>query len=37
VVQRAFSDVVQLVEPFDLINSPDIRQRIEAHSLAQNA
>ena len=37
VVQRAFSDVVQLMEPFDLINSPDIRQRIEAHSLAQNA
>ncbi|WFU73446.1 squalene monooxygenase [Bradyrhizobium sp. CB2312] len=37
VVQRAFSDVVQLMEPFDLLNQPDIRQRIESHSLAQSA
>lgn len=37
VVQRAFSDVVQLMKPFNLLNEPDIRRRIEAHSLAQNA
>jgi 2-polyprenyl-6-methoxyphenol hydroxylase-like FAD-dependent oxidoreductase len=37
VVQRAFSDVLQLMEPFELLNEPDIRRRIEAHSLAQNA
>jgi 2-polyprenyl-6-methoxyphenol hydroxylase-like FAD-dependent oxidoreductase len=37
VVQRAFSDVLQLMEPFELLNEPDIRRRIEVHSLAQNA
>ena len=37
VVQRAFSDVLQLMEPFELLNEPDIRRRIEAHSLVQNA
>lgn len=37
VVQRAFSDVVQLMAPFDLLNEPDIRRRIEAHSLVQSA
>ncbi|RXT49369.1 squalene monooxygenase [Bradyrhizobium betae] len=37
VVQRAFSDVLQLMEPFELLNEPDMRRRIEAHSLAQNA
>lgn len=37
VVHRAFSDVVQLLEPFDLLNEPDIRRRIEAHSLAPSA
>jgi 2-polyprenyl-6-methoxyphenol hydroxylase-like FAD-dependent oxidoreductase len=37
VVQKAFSDVLQLMEPFELLNEPDIRRRIEAHSLVQNA
>ncbi len=37
VVQRAFSDVVQLMAPFDLLNEPDIRRRIESHSLVQSA
>ena len=37
VVHRAFSDVLQLMEPFELLNETDIRRRIEAHSLAQNA
>lgn len=37
VIQRAFSDVVQILEPFDLLNEPDIRRRIEAHSLAPSA
>ena len=30
VVQRAFSDVMQLVKPFDLLESPDIQSRIKA-------
>jgi hypothetical protein len=42
VVQTAFSDVLQLVEPFDLLQDPDIQRRIEAHAempddLAQQA
>jgi hypothetical protein len=32
VVHSAFSDVVQLVKPFDYLQSPDIRQRIEAQA-----
>lgn len=30
VVQRAFSDVMQLVKPFELLDSPDIQSRIKA-------
>jgi 2-polyprenyl-6-methoxyphenol hydroxylase-like FAD-dependent oxidoreductase len=30
VVQRTFSDVMQLVKPFDLLDSPDIQSRIKA-------
>jgi hypothetical protein len=32
VVQTAFSDVLQLVKPFDLLQDPDIKRRIEAHA-----
>ncbi|MGJ4939350.1 FAD-dependent oxidoreductase [Bradyrhizobium sp. HKCCYLS1011] len=34
VVQTAFSDVIQLVKPFELLQSPDIQRRIEAHAQA---
>jgi 2-polyprenyl-6-methoxyphenol hydroxylase-like FAD-dependent oxidoreductase len=37
VVQRAFSDVLQLVKPFDLLQDADIRQRIEAYAVAEDA
>jgi 2-polyprenyl-6-methoxyphenol hydroxylase-like FAD-dependent oxidoreductase len=38
VVQAAFSDVMQLVKPFDRLQEPDIKRRIEAHAqLAQHA
>jgi len=30
VVQRALSDVMQLVKPFGLLDSPDIQRRIKA-------
>lgn len=32
VVQNAFSNVMQLVKPFDLLQEPDIKRRIEAHA-----
>ena len=32
VVQTAFSDVIQLVKPFELLQGPDIQQRIEAQA-----
>jgi len=34
VVQTAFSDVLQLVKPFELLQAPDIKRRIEAHAQA---
>ncbi|MCA1456957.1 FAD-dependent monooxygenase [Bradyrhizobium sp. BRP22] len=34
VVQRAFSDVLQLIKPFELLQDPDIRRRIEANAMA---
>jgi hypothetical protein len=37
VVQTAFSDVLQLVKPFDLLQAPDIKRRIEAHAQAPDA
>jgi hypothetical protein len=36
VVQRAFSDVVQLIKPFDFLQDPDIRRQIDAHVVMQN-
>jgi len=33
VVQTAFADVLQLVKPFELLQDPDIRRRIEAHAV----
>jgi 2-polyprenyl-6-methoxyphenol hydroxylase-like FAD-dependent oxidoreductase len=35
VVQRAFSDVVQLIEPFELFQDPDIQIRIKARAEAR--
>jgi hypothetical protein len=32
IVQAAFSDVIQLIKPFEHLQRPDIRRRIEAHS-----
>jgi 2-polyprenyl-6-methoxyphenol hydroxylase-like FAD-dependent oxidoreductase len=32
VVQSTFSDVMQLAKPFDLLQEPDIKRRIEAHA-----
>jgi 2-polyprenyl-6-methoxyphenol hydroxylase-like FAD-dependent oxidoreductase len=38
VVQTAFSDVLQLVKPFELLQDPDIKRRIEAQAqVAQHA
>jgi 2-polyprenyl-6-methoxyphenol hydroxylase-like FAD-dependent oxidoreductase len=37
VVQRAFSDVLQLIKPFELLQDPDIQRRIEAHATVQHA
>jgi 2-polyprenyl-6-methoxyphenol hydroxylase-like FAD-dependent oxidoreductase len=37
VVQSAFSDVIQLIRPFDFLQDPDIQRRIEAHAEAQDA
>jgi hypothetical protein len=37
VVQAAFSDVMQLVKPFDRLQDPDIKQRIEAHAEVPDA
>ncbi|WP_225702225.1 NAD(P)/FAD-dependent oxidoreductase [Bradyrhizobium cenepequi] len=37
VVQRAFSDVLQLMKPFDLLQDADIRHRIEAYATAEDA
>jgi hypothetical protein len=37
VVQSAFSDVMQLMKPFDAFRDPDIRQRIDACSITQDA
>ena len=31
-VQSTFSDVMQLAKPFDLLQEPDIKRRIEAHA-----
>ncbi|WP_027581052.1 hypothetical protein [Bradyrhizobium sp. Ai1a-2] len=37
VVHRAFSDVLQLIKPFDLLQDTDIRRRIDAHVVVKNA
>jgi 2-polyprenyl-6-methoxyphenol hydroxylase-like FAD-dependent oxidoreductase len=34
VVQTAFSDVMQLLEPFDLLQDPEIQRRIDVHGRA---
>jgi 2-polyprenyl-6-methoxyphenol hydroxylase-like FAD-dependent oxidoreductase len=37
VVQTAFSGVVQLVKPFEYLEDPEVRSRIEAHAEVQGA